>query len=303
MSGLRFFPTSTIHQRLHHVHVGLFERVDWYRKWHDHPNRELHHWFALAVFAFLALLVIAFGPTALAARAPRLISVDLKIRTIPYEYGRSTRGNPLNAYTYGAEAWEADRFVYVIGAIHGSERSSGLLAAELANYLIDHQSDIPQGTRVIVIPIANPDGYQRNLRANTRNIDLNRNFATTDWTRYTRGPQGRAYGGRAPFSEKETSALKAFMERERPNVVIALHARGNLINPELHDPSKELAKRLADQTGYRYLEVWGSYPTTGTMTLWTVERFGAASITWELNSYTNPDWSRNRDALLSALRP
>lgn len=299
MSGIHYFPHSLVHQRLHLIHVGLADRLKWYRTWHEQAHVERIHWVALVLFVFVTIVLGSIGSRALAARTPRLLSLDLNIRTVPYEYGRSTRGNPLLAYTYG----EGTHKVFVIGGLHGNERSSALLAADLANHLADHPQDIPSQSRVFVIPIANPDGFQRRLRTNTRRVDLNRNFGTSDWRRYGRGPGGRVSGGWAPFSEREADALRVFLERELPDVVVALHARGNLINPELHTPSKDLAKRIAGEAGYKYLEVWGSYPVTGSMTLWTVEKFGAASITWELSSYTNPDWARNGGAILTSLKP
>jgi len=296
MSGLQFFPHSKVHQHLHHLHVRVADRFPWYHRWHRQPHANHVHWATLAVYFFGVVAFTLFYSVAQAK--PRLLSLDLGIRTSGYEYGRSQLGNPLYAYSFGSGA----ETVFVVAAIHGNERSSALLAADLVNDLVDNPNDIPPDKKIVIIPIANPDGYQRKWRANYGGIDVNRNFGSSDWRRRTGGPGGSSAGGRRAFSEKESAALKNIFVAEGLDTLIALHARGNLVNPEAHDLSKLLAQLIAEKAGLRYLEQWGYYQVTGTMTLWTVEQFSAPSVTWELSSYTDPQWERNKDALLAAIR-
>jgi|GEM_PF-2071438 len=223
----------------------------------------------------------------------------LGIRVAGRTFGTSVRGRPLWVYTFG----QGEEAVFVIGAIHGNEKSTALLSAQLANHLVDNPGDIPAGVRVLVIPIANPDGYLNGQRTNARRVDLNRNFGTGDWQPTSQASGGRTVsGGSNPFSEPEAQALQDLLQEERPTRLIALHAQGEVVNPEPDEGSRLLARTIVDLTGYRYEEEWVYYQTTGTLTLWATEAFGTASVTWELSNYSNPEWDRNKDALLAGMR-
>lgn len=279
----------------HRVHVSFIEEFGWYRAWHRRPNVNFFHWIALL---FFLSVVLAASVSMVQARSKRS-ALDLGLPYASFEYGRSVRGHPLQAYTLGNER----PAVFVVGAIHGNERSSAYLARDLVSYLNMHPAEIPPDRKIIIIPIANPDGFIRRSRYNTRSVDLNRNFGSSDWKDYSQGPRkSRSSGGRTPFSEPETEALRVFMEREGVRILISLHARGNLVNPESDEGSRNLARIISDLAGYQYEDSWAYYTVTGTMTLWTLERFQAPSITWELASYTKPDWERNGAALLAAIR-
>lgn len=224
--------------------------------------------------------------------------INFNVRAPGFQYGTSVRGNPLTAYKFG----EGTKAIWFVAGLHGNEKSSSYLAVDLANYLADNPQVIPADRRIIIIPAANPDGFLRNSRANARGIDLNRNFAASDWQRYVRKGRQLMHGGRTAFSEKESAALRSFMELDGVDKLVTLHAQANIVNPERTEQSKTLAKDYAYLSGYPYLESWTAYPTTGTLTLWAEERFGAASITVELPTYKHPDWNRNKPALLYAIQ-
>jgi protein MpaA len=73
---------------------------------------------------------------------------------------------------------------------------------------------VPDGVSAYVVPIANPDGWERGTRSNANDVDLNRNFPW--WFQYSDG-------GPAAASEPETNALMALVARLRPTLTIWIH--------------------------------------------------------------------------------
>jgi protein MpaA len=123
------------------------------------------------------------------------------------------------------------RRLLVIGGVHGREFGRPV-AKRLAAYLRAHPGAIAPGVRIDVLPCLNPDGAARRRRGNARNVDLNRNFPTADWTRSLRSgdPAVRqCNSGTGPASEPETRALLHYL-RQGFDCVISLHSRGGFID-------------------------------------------------------------------------
>ncbi|MEK7184482.1 MAG: M14 family zinc carboxypeptidase [Patescibacteria group bacterium] len=282
----------TLRRKLQKHHINLLNGHRWYNRWHRHPHATRIH---------LSAAVVSLGISALLVSNPTFAAkpkINFNVRVTGYDYGTSVRGNPLTAYTFG----DGDQPIWFVAGIHGNEKSSSYLAVDLINYLAANPGAVPENKRVIVIASANPDGFLRNSRLNARGIDLNRNFGSSDWRRYVRKGRQLLYGGRAPFSEKESKALQIHMEHDGVAALVTLHAKGNLVNPEFTKASRDLAKRYAELSETPYLENWSSYATPGTLTLWAEERFGAPSITVELPTYNHPDWQKNFPAILDVIQ-
>jgi hypothetical protein len=109
--------------------------------------------------------------------------------------------------------------------IHGREIINGEILWLYANWLLQRKE--PDAERILrhnltmIIPILNVDNYNV-TRKNANGVDLNRNFkngwcgGSTDPTRYD-------YKGPSPLSEKESQALNAFLQRERPIFFVDMH--------------------------------------------------------------------------------
>ena len=69
----------------------------------------------------------------------------------------------------------------------------------------------------MIIPLANPDGWERATRYSARGVDLNRNFGF-NWRADCDEPPGPA-----PWSEPETVALRDFIVARRPAKIVSLH--------------------------------------------------------------------------------
>lgn len=127
---------------------------------------------------------------------------------------RTSRGSPLLFWTVtpGAPSVSTETVLFVGGthadevhAIHASFRALFALAQE--------PSKRPAGTRVVFVPLLNPDGILRiesfpkaevGSRKNGNEVDLNRNLSD-------------------PNPETETRFLKALVARFSPSHVVSLH--------------------------------------------------------------------------------
>jgi len=118
----------------------------------------------------------------------------------------------------------------------------------------DRVRDAVDNTEIFVIPMVNPDGVEACTRKNralkegqTENIgvDLNRNYGFKwelyDWfpvkygNQWTSNPESWNYRGECPFSEKESSAVKDFVESEDINISLSYHSYGEfIIYPWMH---------------------------------------------------------------------
>ncbi len=135
------------------------------------------------------------------------------------------------------------------GTIHAREWIGNELAVSFIEYLLTHYSSNPRVLRTLtkntlyIVPCLNPDGFEysrthfsfwrKNRRDNgdgTFGVDLNRNFSVGYSKNKDTG--SNVYSGPEPFSEPETSAIKAFVD-SKENITIALdyHSQGNVFFP------------------------------------------------------------------------
>ncbi len=135
------------------------------------------------------------------------------------------------------------------GSVHAREWIGHELALKFIEYITENQSIDPQleksleESTIYMVPCLNPDGYEysrkhfsfwrKNRRPNhdgTIGVDLNRNFSIGFVKQSS--TSSNVYGGEEPFSEAESSAIKAFVDTH-DNITIALdyHSQGNVFFP------------------------------------------------------------------------
>jgi murein peptide amidase A len=202
--------------------------------------------------------------------------------------GTSAGGHPLWVRTWG----QGGGGVLFHAAIHGDEPLGAFCLIKLAEEL----DAAPPARQVTIWPVVNPDGYLAGRKNNGRNVDLNRNFAASNW-QPDLGPG--YFPGKQPGSEPETQALTAWIDANPPARIVTLHSPFRMVNYD--GPAREVAERMSALNGYPITEEMG-YPTPGSFgTLYGVER-GVPVITLEIPRMTNDQaWAENRDALLAAL--
>jgi len=135
------------------------------------------------------------------------------------------------------------------GSIHAREWIGNELALKFIEYVAENQTIDPElekslnESTIYMVPCLNPDGYEysrkhfsfwrKNRRKNhdgTFGVDLNRNFSI-GFVKQS-NTSSNVYGGEEPFSEAETSAIKAFVD-SHDNITIAFdyHSQGNVFFP------------------------------------------------------------------------
>ena len=218
--------------------------------------------------------------------------------------GTSERGRAIIAYSFGS----GSKRLLFHGALHGNERNTkGLMDAWIAE-LDANPGSIPAGTQIVVIPLVNPDGYAANTRVNGRNVDLNRNFDTTDWKTDVQTVQGDPFpggGGSAPESEAESRALANYTRLYSPTLTLSYHSVAGYVIANTCGDSGSLASRYAALTGYRnQTGVSGafSYEITGTYDDWMCQRLSLKSILIELATSSSTEFTRNRAAMWEMVR-
>jgi hypothetical protein len=96
--------------------------------------------------------------------------------------------------------------------MHGDEVATVHL---LENFIAE---TLPQlSSPVAVLPLCNPDGYERRTRYNARGVDLNRNFGC-NWRADSVEPSGTA-----AWTEPESCALRDYIIAQQPAKIVSLH--------------------------------------------------------------------------------
>jgi protein MpaA len=184
-----------------------------------------------------------------------------------------------------------------MGAIHGNEPTSAVVAEGLLEHLRSHP-ELLEGRRVAILAVANPDGLARKIRTNKHFVDLNRNFPASNWAK-TR--KGMYYGGSAAGSEPETVALMKLFEELKPVRVVSIHSMDKPCN-NYDGPAKGMAETMSEFNGYQAKDNIG-YPTPGSLGSWAGIDRGIAMVTLELPRKMGGKeaWEGNREALIAVV--
>lgn len=232
-----------------------------------------------SVVVCLASLIVSAAVTGLVgvssgAAAPRAFSsampqpVFAKARAAVVErriLGYSTRGRPIKAWRLGQPG--KPKFV-VISTMHGNESSTRRILTALRN------GKPIRGIDLWVIPVYNPDGYQRGTRKNGRGVDLNRNYPR-GWVDL----DGSYESGSSPASEPETQAMMAFLAEIRPRRIVSFHQP--LIGVDVDTKEPRFARRLARILKLPRTSLNCGGVCHGTMTSWYNANFKGAALTVE----------------------
>ena len=179
--------------------------------------------------------------------------------------GRSVQGRPIDLLALGDGA----ETVLLLATIHGDEWAGTPLLDRLADELLADPVSLV-GRRVLLVGVANPDGYEGGWRENASGVDLNRNFPADNRR------EAEAYG-EAGLSEPESAALAALVRASKPARVVSIHQPLRCVDWD--GPAQDLAARMADSCGLPARKL-GTRP--GSMGAWVGEDLGIPIITLEL---------------------
>jgi protein MpaA len=151
--------------------------------------------------------------------------------------GHSVLGREIRAVRIGPA--DAARRLLIVACIHGDEPAGRAITHRL-RFVAP-----PAGTAIWVIDRANPDGCAAGTRKNAHGVDLNRN-SPWHWA-HIYGPGGVFYSGPRPWSEPESRALDAFVERIHPAITIWYHQHLDLVDASVGGDiriEREYARRV-----------------------------------------------------------
>jgi predicted deacylase len=200
-------------------------------------------------------------------------------RHVHHEIGRSVEQTPIHAASFGPE--DSRTISIVIAGLHAIEWIGVETALALADRLA---ASPPVDRRIIVVALANPDGYRRIetdllrdrrrfRRTNTNGVDLNRNWPTAFLPR-PRWLSGFNWPGPRPCSEPEVAAIVRTLDGEtargaRIDTALSLHSFGRkLLVPygakwgrpprfgELHERARQVQARLAERYSITQVSRW-----------------------------------------------
>lgn len=236
--------------------------------------------------------------------------------------GRSAGGEEIVAYHFGS----GERELLLIAGIHGGYSwNTALLGFELIDWLEASPALIPSDVTVTIIPVLNPDGLKKIIgtterfvasgvrgtetekvaaRFNANTVDLNRNFdcqwqATGSW-------QDRdVSGGASAFSEPETKALRAYVNANTPETVLAWYSAAGGVyasncNNGVSNKTQALTNLYATAAGYTAYETYDYYEITGDMVNWFAkENIPAISIL--LTTHEATELEKNKAGVTAVL--
>jgi len=186
-------------------------------------------------------------------------------------FGYSAESRPIEGELFG----KGDDVIFILAAIHGNEQAGTRLVASLSDYLCRHPR-LLEGRCVVLMPVANPDGVERNSRGNSYGVDLNRNFATVNRVNSART-------GEKPLSEPESRIIEAVIRQWQPDRILSIHQPLNCLDYD--GQSEALAEHL---TGYGPLPLkkLGSLP--GSLGSYAGVHLDLRLVTYELGRRRAP---------------
>lgn len=213
-----------------------------------------------------------------------------------FSIGTSVQGRKIEAVTFG----QGEKHLVFVGGIHGGYEWNGVsLANKFIAYLKANPSLVTTNLKITVIPSLNSDGVAKGTEASARfnanNVDLNRNFdcqwqATSTWRSQI------VSAGTSAFSEPEAKALRDFVLKTKPNLVLFWHSQANKVYAsgcgQISPTSLELATLYSKASSYPVAEAFTDYAITGDAGDWLAS-IKIPAISVELKNHTDLDWEQN----------
>jgi len=203
--------------------------------------------------------------------------------------GNSVQRRPILCTTLG----RGQDVTLILATIHGNEPAGTPLVRMMEKYL-QRNPKLLTGRKVVLLPVANPDGMANNSRYNANGVDLNRNFATAN-----RSNTGRS--GRVALSEPEARTIERLIRQYHPDRIVSIHQP--LACVDYDGPALPLAYRMSK---YCDLPVKKLGAKPGSLGSYAGLTLGIPIITLELPSNASSIdqerlWQQYGPALLAAL--
>jgi murein peptide amidase A len=205
----------------------------------------------------------------------------------PFLAGWSVENRPIHYVVHG----RGPAVMLILATIHGNEPAGTPLVEQLGRHLGENPSWL-EGRTVVLVALANPDGFAHHTRWNARGVDLNRNYPTANFRSSLRN-------GPDPLSEPESRVIVDLLRSLRPCRVLSIHQPLSCID---HDgPAEALALAMKRHTNLPVKKL-GARP--GSLGSYAGLELGIPIITLELPSEATglePGrvWQRHGPAVLA----
>lgn len=205
--------------------------------------------------------------------------------------GRSLDGRLIECLTYG----DGPDVFWLIATIHGNEVAGTPLTQQFIQWIESNPGEIA-GRRIVIMPVANPDGFAANIRFNKNGVDLNRNFPAGNWGEADVKPHGDT-----PLSEPESRTIMRVLCQYFPNRVVSIHQPLNCIDYD--GPAEGMARAMGEKCKLPVNKL-GSRP--GSLGSFIGVTLGRPIITLELPEDAGMNgetlWKEYGEAIIAALR-
>ncbi|MEQ9366633.1 MAG: DUF2817 domain-containing protein [Leptospirales bacterium] len=209
--------------------------------------------------------------------------------------GRSIDGRDITLSAYGSGV----QSILLIGGVHGDESEGFLLVERFQQALAAGEFRPGDDVTLYVVPRLNPDGCANLRRTNGRNVDLNRNLPTRDWSGEFQNV--RYYPGACAGSEPESELTLWLVDQLKPAAIFSMHSYENaMIN--FNGDCEDLARAMSEYNGLPPKGDIG-YPTPGSLGTYTGWERGIPTITLEILRGQEPDavWEQHARGLLAGV--
>jgi protein MpaA len=176
---------------------------------------------------------------------------------IPKILAHSSQGRPVEYFHFGSPSFEIP-WILFLGGVHGDEPEGVWLMEEVRDALSKREFSW-DNLGVGLIPQLNPDGCAQSHRLNGRQVDLNRNLPTRDWTSEIKNPKYPP--GPSAGSEAENQALVKLISEKKPLAILSAHSF-HRYQININGPSRAWGETIQPLCGYPITEDIG-YPTPG----------------------------------------
>jgi predicted deacylase len=227
------------------------------------------------------------------------------------EAGTSVEARPIRRFDFGRGGGPT---ILLTGLVHAIEFIGSVALFDFVRALTTTRAgeELLGSTRLVVLPIVNPDGLAANTgrmsagrrafrRGNANGVDLNRNFPPLTARRplhpFAGSRHGIAphYAGPFAFSEPETRAVRDVALATRPAVSVGFHSMGELLLypwafTARPNPKKARYERVGSafrnalpRAPYRVMQAVSWYSTVGDLDDWLDAELGTMAFTVEVS--------------------
>jgi protein MpaA len=190
---------------------------------------------------------------------------------------------------------KSDKYIYVLGAVHGDEIEGAHLAINLLKWL-EEQNEIEMP--IVFVPIVNVDGYHNNSRVNGNGVDLNRNLPSIEWNPIAR--EDKYFPGTHPLSEPENIHLVNLFKEFPPKFILSFHSWYPVLN--YNGKCREVADFLKSYNNYAIEADFENHPTPGSLGEFGPQEFDCPVLTFECPLVSEGHtldgiWNENKEGL------